>query len=173
MVDAFEKIEDRADLDRVVSTLNRFCLVYPFPQDLFVSLIYAVIDPVEGIMTYVNGGHHPPLLVRDDEVIELPDTGGMALNIFDMPYETKETELDSQDCLIFFTDGIIEAAQARENGAAFGKELFGKDRLEQAILKRKVHQTKTSLAVDQILSAAHDEGFEIEDDITIQVYRHV
>jgi serine phosphatase RsbU (regulator of sigma subunit) len=82
------------------------------------------------------------------------------------------------DCLIFYTDGLLEAVQETESkGAAAsdapGKEFFGKNRLEEALTRRQVHNKRAGEAVDLILAAAQDQGFTIEDDITIQVYRHV
>jgi hypothetical protein len=175
LVHAFGRLHDRSEPARVLTLLNRFCLKYPLPMDLFVSMIYGVLDARGGTLTYANAGHHPPFLVREDRVLELEDTGGMALNLFDNEYRSATVRLLPMDCLVFYTDGLIEAVQSRPAGGAeglLGKELFGKERLTHAIRERRVSTKRASEAVELILAAARDEGFVIEDDITVQVYRH-
>ncbi len=174
LVQVLNKIENKSDAGRLMTVLNRYCLKVPLPADIFVSGIYAILDVNEKTLTYANAGHHPPMLVRGDDLLELDDTGDMALNIFDIEYGTKEFSIDPLDCLILYTDGIIEAVhEDTMDAGTFDKQFFGKDRLEQAILKKKISQARAGDAIDMILNAAHDDGFEIEDDITIQVYRHV
>lgn len=178
LVEVFDNIQDRTNPARVMEKLNQYALEYPFPQDLFVSAVYGVLDGLAHTFEYANAGDHPPDLARGDQLLELKDTNGMALNIFDVPYTTEKIDLRPMDCLIFYTDGLLEAVQdtvedPEASADAPNKEFFGKDRLEEALTRRQVHKRRASEAVDLILAAAQDQGFTIEDDITIQVYRHV
>ncbi len=103
LVQVISKMAERSDPARTSSALNRFALQYPFPEDVFVSMVYGIIDPKESNFCYANAGHHPP-----------PIRSGRSIS---------------------------------------------------TVWRRR--------AVESILAAVRDQGFQIEDDIAIQVYRHV
>jgi sigma-B regulation protein RsbU (phosphoserine phosphatase) len=44
---------------------------------LFITMLYAILDPQTGDFTYCSAGHHPALLLRakDGSVLELERTG--------------------------------------------------------------------------------------------------
>ncbi len=172
LVAAFGGIKDRSDPARVVATLGRFVEQVPFPEDVFVSMVYGVVDLQESRFVYANAGHHPPYLVRDNRLVRLEETGGLALNMGDASYANGIAPLVPMDCLVLYTDGLTEAVQ-HQAVAAGRKELFGHRRLETAIAQQKIGSQKARRAVESILAAVRDQGFEIEDDITIQVYRHI
>ena len=47
---------------------------------MFVTLLYAVFNPSNGLLNYANGGHNPPIIVHTDgSSTLLPATGGIAL----------------------------------------------------------------------------------------------
>ena len=99
-------------------------------------------------------------------------TGGTALGLLDsIASPTAEFPLDPGDALVFYTDGLTEAVN--EKASEGRKELFGHRRLEDAIASRQIGALKAKRAVESILAAVRDQGFQIEDDITVQVYRHV
>jgi serine phosphatase RsbU (regulator of sigma subunit) len=170
LVQVLEKLPGRGDPAKVVGLLNRFVVQYPFPEDVFVSMVYGVLDATQGTFTYANAGHHPPYLVRADSLNRLEETGGLALNMGEDEYENGSVVLVPRDCLVLYTDGLTEAVQLEHEGS---KELFGHRRLETAITGQKIGGLKAKRAVESILSAVRDQGFQIEDDITIQVYRHI
>ena len=78
---------------------------------MFVTLFYAVYDPENGMLTYANGGHNPPLLVHPDgSSEELPLTGGIALGLVsEFKYVERTLRLMPGDALILYTDGVTEA----------------------------------------------------------------
>ena len=87
---------------------------------MFVTLFYAFLDPETGALTYVNAGHNPPLLRRGDgqagpdEVVELERTG-MALGVMaDATFEQRTVQFCPGDLVLFYTDGITEALDERE-----------------------------------------------------------
>ncbi|MBX3064006.1 MAG: GAF domain-containing protein [Anaerolineae bacterium] len=88
-------------------------------SDLFVTVWYGVWDPATGELTYANGGHNAPLLVRADGSIEELAARGIALNVIDVIHlEEKTVILQSGDVLTAYTDGLTDAL--RGDGAEFG-----------------------------------------------------
>jgi serine phosphatase RsbU (regulator of sigma subunit) len=57
------------------------------PPNMFVTCLYALLDPSNGQMKYANAGHNPPYLRTSDGVVELR-ARGMPLGLMpDMSYE--------------------------------------------------------------------------------------
>src|SRR5262249_577619 len=52
------------------------------PGNRFITLFYAVYDTKTGSLTYVNAGHTPPLLLRQQGEVERLHEGGVALGLF-------------------------------------------------------------------------------------------
>lgn len=148
------------------TSLNDFLLGSGFPDDRFVSLLYGVIDLHRDHFRYANAGHNPPYLVRNKEIV-MVKKNDLLLNIAPYKYSTYEIPIQREDCLVFYTDGLTEARKQSRD------ELFGSSRLEEAIATHNLGGMKAKRAVDTILRVVEDEGFAIEDDITVQVYRHL
>ena len=93
---------------------------------MFVTLFYAVYDPATGVLTYANGGHNPPLVVKaDGSSRELPTTEGIALGVMGgMDFDQAEVTLEPNDTVLMYTDGVSEAMNAVA-------EEFGMERLAQ------------------------------------------
>ena len=91
---------------------------------MFVTLLYAVFNPANGLLNYANGGHNPPIIVHPDGASDiLPSTGGIALGVAPgFEYAESAVTLDPGDTIILYTDGVTEAMNAE------GEE-FGLDRL--------------------------------------------
>lgn len=88
----------------------------------FITLFYAAIDVQAMAITYCNCGHEPTLLIRDGQITELK-TGGLVLGVHEKAYYEIETvELKHGDCLLFYTDGLIDAANF--DGEFWGKQRF-------------------------------------------------
>jgi len=103
-------------------------------RERFVSLFWCYFDPVAPALRYINAGHLPPLLVRDtgdnQEVIRL-DEGGPVLGLLPgARYRQASVPIQTGDLLIVFSDGILEAANARE-------EEFGEGGLIAAIRRNR------------------------------------
>jgi len=120
---------------------------------MFVTLFYAVLDPKKRRLQYVNAGHNPPFVVKKSsgDVILLRASGIAMGVIDDVSLEEKEIELDSNDIVVFYTDGITEAI----NSAG---EQFGEKRLVETINRN------ADLPVKDLVGRVKDEVFTFAQD---------
>ena len=128
---------------------------------LFVTVLYAVYDPITGMFTYASGGHDSPLIVHPDGSSDLlPLTGGIVLGIVpDLDYQENIISLAPGDTVICYTDGVTEAMNSRG-------EQFGIERLRQTFLDSPPRDARD--AVQKIFDAVNGfaEGAIQSDDIT-------
>lgn len=133
---------------------------------LFLSAFYAVLDTDIHCLTYASAGHNPPLwLQQSTGVLERLESRGILLGTFDafIP-EEKLCFLQPGDFVVFFTDGITEARNPRD-------EFFDDERLE-AIVKSHNWESAEEL-LSAIIAAVDDfsEGEPQADDFTLIVMR--
>jgi serine phosphatase RsbU (regulator of sigma subunit)/anti-sigma regulatory factor (Ser/Thr protein kinase) len=131
------------------------------PPKMFVTCLYAILDPASGRLQYANAGHDLPYHRRANGVEELRAVG-MPLGL--MPgtrYEEHELTLAPGDSVLFYSDGLVEAHNAR-------RELFGFPRL-QAFVERHsmVDGSATIKALLADLADFTGPDAEQEDDITL------
>jgi len=94
----------------------------------FITMFHAAIDVGDMTITYCNCGHEPTVLIRDGQIIEL-EKGGLVLGVDPQAeYEVETIGLKDDDCLLFYTDGLIDAAN-------FDGELWGRERMLEAAKK--------------------------------------
>jgi serine phosphatase RsbU (regulator of sigma subunit) len=80
------------------------------PGSRFITLFYAVYEPVSGRLVYVNAGQTPPVLRRRDGTFERLEGTGVALGMFEgSTFGCAETVLGPGDTLVLYSDGITEA----------------------------------------------------------------
>lgn len=102
---------------------------YTRPTGSFVTAFYAVFDPAAGTVTYASAGQTPPRLVRaaDGSRVALNRAQRLPLGIkADETYPEQVAAFRPGDHAVFFTDGVVEAANA-------DGDVFGTDRLDAAL----------------------------------------
>lgn len=89
-------------------------LVQEIGTNQIVTCVYAVHDPVEHTLTYANAGHLPPLLARHDlvEITARIDATGPPLGAGYFGMETSVVELEVDDVVVLYTDGLVERRDA-------------------------------------------------------------
>src|SRR5207249_2310165 len=91
------------------------------PRSRFITLFYAVFQPLTGDMTYVSAGHTPPLLMRAAGRCDRMTEGGIALGMFEQSvYKTGQVTIQPDDLLAIYSDGVTEAENAA--GRPFDEE---------------------------------------------------
>lgn len=82
-------------------------------QGMFVTAVYAVLDPKSGELVYANAGHNPPLWLTEDGKVERLTRTGMALGVVEgTKMEERKLKLKPGAVLLLYTDGLSEAFSA-------------------------------------------------------------
>jgi sigma-B regulation protein RsbU (phosphoserine phosphatase) len=94
-------------------------------QERFVSLFWCYYDRQSSVLRYINAGHLPPLLVRYEDgksphIIRLSEGGPVLGLLPGARYKQAVETVLPGDLLVVFSDGILEATDAR--GEEFGEE---------------------------------------------------
>jgi phosphoserine phosphatase RsbU/P len=100
--------ENSCTPSEVLTKLNKL-LVEDFPSGRFVTMVYAVLDPARGTLTYANAGHLPPLLVDGAGPKFLQTEMGLPLGIRHGSFSETTVELPEQFRIALYSDGITEA----------------------------------------------------------------
>jgi PAS domain S-box-containing protein len=97
------------DPPTVVERLNR--VMWAEIEDTeMATLIYAVLDPAEGRISWVNAGHLPPLLLDaqgESRFLEGPRAVPLGVMPY-VSYEAGERDLPPGASLVLYTDGLVE-----------------------------------------------------------------
>src|SRR6202021_2890447 len=92
------------------------------PPEKYATLFLGIYDGRSHRLTYSNGGHLPPILIRKDGAIRRLEAGGTVVGLFDnMSYEEGSVEMHPGEIFLAYSDGVTEP----END--FGE--FGEQRL--------------------------------------------
>ena len=148
---------------QVVDRLNRQIYANT-PLEKYVTFFFAIYDARTRKLSYTNAGHLPPILFRNGRIDHLR-TGGTVVGLFPaMKYEVGEIQLEANDLLLAYTDGITEP----EN--TFGEE-FGESRLLE-VAKRRLNASPEVLAETIYKSVDEWTGSpELQDDMTLLLAR--
>jgi serine phosphatase RsbU (regulator of sigma subunit)/anti-sigma regulatory factor (Ser/Thr protein kinase) len=128
------------------------------PAKMFVTCLYAVLDPTTGMLCYANAGHNPPFQHRGEDIVELR-ARGMPLGLLpDWTYEEKETRLIPGDNVMMYSDGLVEAHDTQG-------EMFGYQRMRGVISQPRCGEELIQCMLDELHGFTGPE-WEQEDDVT-------
>src|SRR5918996_537516 len=136
-------------------------LLYPdIPAHMFVTCLYAVLDPATGRIEFANAGHNLPYVhTGEGGVVEYRATG-MPLGLMPgMRYEEKEAILGPGQTMLLHSDGVAEAH-------APDGDMFGFDRMLKLMAERDTGSDIIDLMLEE-LDRFTGPGQEQEDDITL------
>lgn len=97
-------------LNELAEKLNK--IIYKSsPSDKFITFMVGILEPKSGKFSFVNAGHNPGFILRNDNSLYKLEAGGIPLGMMDagIPFEANETVLNSGEKLLLYTDGIPEA----------------------------------------------------------------
>ena len=134
-------------------------------RQMFVTMTYAILDVENKKISFARAGHNPLLKINANGSHQFltPDGIGLGLEsgeLFDKKIEEVTLDLDSDEILVFYTDGITEAMNLT-------LDEFGEGRLLDNLIVKKgenVVQMREHLlkSLNQFL-----DGAPLHDDITM------
>src|SRR3712207_4608445 len=137
-------------------------IVRDIPPNMFITCLYAILDPETGLLRFANAGHDLPYRRRSSNGgAEERRAAGMPLGLLPgMSCEEKEIVLGTGDSVLFYSDGLVEAHDPE-------REMFGFPRLQGLV---GAHRSGGSSLISFLLAELArftGEGWEQEDDITL------
>ncbi len=133
---------------------------------LFLTAFMATLDSQSSRLIFANGGHEKPLWYHHDSgEVEPLISQGMILGAFDeIPVEEKQISVGPGDYLIFFTDGVTEARDARG-------DFFDEEGLLAALTSRRWRDADHLLQT--IVNAVDDFAGQTPaaDDLTLVIVK--
>lgn len=149
----------------VMRKFNKAFCVHKSDSD-FITVLYGLLTPDEGLFRYVAAGHFPPLVhsahVPPDNLVA---STGMIVGVsLDATFEEKSFELDAGDALLVYTDGATDVR--KEEGRL---ETEG---LNDLFIKHA--DSPADEAVDRIFADIKDLAVgELPDDIVILMLKRL
>lgn len=157
-------VDEGADETSLFRRLNE--LVFDSTEKrAFMTLAFTVFDMELGTIRHTNAGHLFPYLLRKGQPPKALEVPSLPLGVRPkLQPKTIELELETGDCIVYLSDGIIEALD--QDGHPFGF-----DRLEE-ILAFMVEDDPEPIK-ESILAAVRDHasGLVPDDDRTIMILK--
>jgi phosphoserine phosphatase RsbU/P len=148
----------------IVEQINNY-IVASSPENKFLTLFCAELDPPTGRLTYCNAGHNAPILISHNGEASFLETGGLPLGITtDIGYDQSDLILQLGDVLTIYSDGITESVNQND-------EEFGEKRLIEVI--QRFHHRTASQIRDRIDEAVTQfaGNTPVADDTTIMIVK--
>jgi serine phosphatase RsbU (regulator of sigma subunit) len=131
----------------------------------FVTVFYAILEPLIGRLSYSNAGHNPPYLLNHTGSLHKLENSGPPLGIFsETRWEIRTVQVDPGDLLLLYTDGVTEAQNRRQ-------EQFGEQRLLEHLQENQgATAAEIQVSLLQVLDDFAD-GAPKFDDVAIVALR--
>lgn len=158
----------------VIKAMNRE-MISEMRQDMFITIVYAIIDTAKNEIILARAGHELPVLFKYNKrkkayASEKVNCEGMALGmvesgLFDEIIEDVTIPFRPMDTFILYTDGITEAVDKNESE-------FGYGRLTETI-SNKIHNSAENInqniieKVEKFTNSAQNA-----DDLTLVTVKH-
>ncbi|MFI6450464.1 PP2C family protein-serine/threonine phosphatase [Streptosporangium amethystogenes] len=131
----------------------------------FVTAIMADLDMTTGLFSWVNRGHHPPVVIRNGRwtaPLRCPPAHPMGLNL-NLPVTLCREQLEPGDRVLLYTDGITEARRP-------GAQEFGLERFVDFVIRHHAAGLPVPETLRRLIHAVLDyHGGRLQDDATVLI----
>jgi serine phosphatase RsbU (regulator of sigma subunit) len=149
----------------VLHALNQLLAPRLKANHMNAALLFAVVDPNKRMLHVANAGMISPVRLPRGGGAHFIEAGGLPLGAYaGAQYQDVSVEIEPGDCLLFVSDGVVEA----HNSAG---ELFGFERLELTVAEAPHGDIRSlvDLVIDRVQEFMGDT--EQHDDITMVAVR--
>lgn len=109
-------------------------------RGLNLACFYALLDPINHTLEYVNAGFNPPFIVDLGGMVDTLGGGGIALGMLDrMDLKGERIPIQVGDLMVMYSNGVVEAESS-------SKKSFGIERLINLIISNREHSASEVLA---------------------------
>ncbi|MBU3741940.1 MAG: hypothetical protein FGM24_06595 [Candidatus Kapabacteria bacterium] len=154
-------------VDSIADRINRLVCDNTEP-DVFVTMFIGVLDTSTHTLSYVNMGHNPPVMIsgREGGNVTLLKDGGVLAGVIPnpKPYRTGTIDLQEQDVLVLYTDGVTEARND-------GYDEYGMDALTHAIRQSRALPAQGILSSLLTDVKRHANARPLDDDTSILILK--
>ncbi|MET9667948.1 PP2C family protein-serine/threonine phosphatase [Streptomyces sp. NPDC006475] len=125
--------------------------------------ILATLDTRTGVLSWVNRGHHPPIIIRGNRWsshLQCPPAHPMGTDL-GLPSTVCREQLQPGDRIVLYTDGITEARRG-------GDSEFGLDRFTDFLIRHHADNLPVPETLRRLIHAVLDyhDGV-LQDDATV------
>ncbi|MFJ2259075.1 PP2C family protein-serine/threonine phosphatase [Streptomyces sp. NPDC087844] len=135
-------------------------LIEQFARSRYTTAVLADLDLETGILTWINCGHHLPVLIRGRRWtthLGCAPTHPLGTDL-GLPVTLCREQLEPGDQLLLYTDGIVEAQDARGNE-------FGRERFVDFVIRHQADGLAAPETLRRLIGAVlkHHDGRLIDD----------
>ncbi|MFI9122431.1 PP2C family protein-serine/threonine phosphatase [Streptomyces bikiniensis] len=138
-------------------------LIDHFGHNTYVTAVLADLDVATGLLSWINRGHHPPILIRGGRwtaALPCPPAHPLGTGLGLTATLCRE-QLEPGDRVLLYTDGVTEARDARGNE-------FGLERFTDFVIRRHADGLPVPETLRRLIRAVLDHhGGRLDDDATV------
>ncbi len=172
--DGAEQAQENPSIDpihfkalKAVQLTNKYIALNHGELAMFATLFFGILDPDTGKLSYINGGHEPLYILNSDGGVkaQLTTTGPSVGIEPQINFKIQQSQMESGDILLGYTDGVIEASAA--DGSFFTAAQF------RSVLDAP--SSSASELLDRIADSLQEHIGKAEqfDDITLLAIRRL
>jgi sigma-B regulation protein RsbU (phosphoserine phosphatase) len=157
------RISPAMRLKNAMSLTNNYIAETHGNTSMFCTIFFGILDTNSGLLTYINGGHIPPIVINDRGVKETLKLTGPAVGVSTgAEYTLGEVEIEPGEMFFAHTDGLTDAVN-------IAGEYFSQDMLiPQLVVKRPLSPLLGHIQ-EQVREFSRDA--KETDDITLLAMR--
>ena len=149
---------------QIMENVNQFLL--RINAQMFVTLLYCILDFKTGLLQYSRAGHMPPIVIDQDGIfMDIPMDEGQPLGLMErVRLDQQEVSIPNGGLALLSSDGLHEALSAQD-------EMFGLEKVKRELL---LHRQESAEAICKKLWLAvqnHSGEVPNQDDFTTVVVK--
>jgi phosphoserine phosphatase RsbU/P len=154
---------DKLDPVKAISDLNIQINQYGHGTNL--ACFYALLDPVNHTLEYVNAGFNPPFIVDPGGMVDTLGGGGIALGMLDrMELEKTRIPIQLGDVMVMYSNGVVEL----ENGS---NGQFGIERLINLVINNRHRTASEILMIAEKILLDYSKSKISSSDVTLIIIK--